>query len=341
LAHWRVGVLAHWRVGGLAHWWIGALGSGEVWDRDCKVFSILGKKSGNHNHNHNLQSQSIGQYPHIQHPMNYIQYHIIAESAFREVLLAFLSELPFDTFEETEDGFRAYLPEGTQEEFVEQRLAELGSSYAFSFRRESIPYQNWNALWESNFQPVRVDNFCGIRADFHPPFTDVRHQIVINPRMAFGTGHHETTYMMIQLMRHENFRGAKTLDYGCGTGILAILAAKLGATIVDAVDVEEESYENTIQNAQLNNVDSIHAIHGTLYAVLDTGYDIILANINRNVILDSLSALYQKLEQRGVLLVSGILQKDLDGLVQAAEAAKFTRDDLLRRGEWAAVRFLK
>jgi len=273
--------------------------------------------------------------------MDYTRYRIKTDPTTAEVLLAFLSELPFDSFEETPEGLDAYLANDAKEDAIATDLKELQTSYAFDFQVEKITPRNWNAEWEANFQPVQVGKFCGVRADFHPPMPEVRHELVINPKMAFGTGHHETTYMMIQMMRELSLEGAKVLDYGCGTGILAILAAKLGASAIDAVDIEAEAYQNTLENAQINNVHNIQAIHGTLPNVLDSEYDIILANINRNVILDSFSTLHQKLKRNGVLLISGILHKDMDAIQHTIREYHCTLDEKLERGGWMALKLLK
>lgn len=273
--------------------------------------------------------------------MNYYRYRIRTTAQSTEILLAYLSELTFESFEETMEGLDAYVAANEDLEAIEVELAALQTSFSFEFVREEIPYRNWNAEWEANFQPIKVEDFCGVRADFHPPMLDVKYDLIINPKMAFGTGHHETTYMMIHMMRDLNFKNTKVLDYGCGTGILAILAAQMGASTIDAVDIEVESYQNTMENAQINQVDTIQAIHGTLDHIFDSGYDIILANINRNVILDSLAVLHQKLNRRGVLLISGVLKRDVDLLKKPIEKLRMTVDETLERGDWACLKLLK
>jgi ribosomal protein L11 methyltransferase len=185
----------------------------------------------------------------------------------------------------------------------------------FTFNITSIPEQNWNAVWESNFEPVVVDDFCAIRADFHQPIKNVQHEIIITPKMSFGTGHHATTYMMIEQMSNINFTKKRVFDFGTGTGILAILAQKLGAASITAIDNDEWSIENAKENFQKNDVHSI-----TLYrssAMPKDSFDIILANINRNVLNEYASALVSILSPKGVLLVSGILKEDERVIVAA------------------------
>ncbi len=273
--------------------------------------------------------------------MNYWQYQIKTEPRYLEILLAFLGELPFDTFEETESGFNAYLPAKEDMVAIEAQLLEIQEKFPFEYEKVEIAYRNWNVEWEANFQPVKVDKFCGIRADFHPTMPDLKYEIIINPKMAFGTGHHDTTYMMIQAMRSLGFKGAKVLDYGTGTGILAILASKMGASIIDAVDIEREAYDNTLENSQINNVDNIQVYHGTLDNILDNGYDIVLANINRNIILDSLAVLAEKIKRNGVLLISGILKEDAPIMETFADDFRFTVDERYYRGDWACLKLLK
>jgi ribosomal protein L11 methyltransferase len=261
-----------------------------------------------------------------------------------EILTAVLGELPFDTFEETETGLKAYIPEKDLTENVAEELAELSQQFDFSYEKTFIPYQNWNSVWESNFHPIQVDDFVAVRADFHPPTEGVEFDLIVNPKMAFGTGHHETTYMVMQLMRSIDFKGKKVLDYGCGTGILAILASKLGAVDLEAVDIEEPSYDNTIENCAINNVHNVKSIWGILDDVPSHDFDIILANINRNIIIDSLDDLKNRLKKRenpsdteGSLVISGFLKIDENTVLQATNYAGFKHQKTLHRGNWLSM----
>jgi ribosomal protein L11 methyltransferase len=261
-----------------------------------------------------------------------------------EILTAVLGELPFDTFEDTETGLKAYMPEKDLSQDVENELIALSEQFDFSFEKTFIPYQNWNAVWESNFQPIQVDDFVAVRADFHPKSEGVEFDLIVNPKMAFGTGHHETTYMMMQHMRTMDFKGKKVLDYGAGTGILAILASKLGAEELEAVDIEEPSYENTVENCIVNQVDNVQSIWGILDDVPSFDFDIIIANINRNIIIDSLDDLKNRLKKRGnpsdtegSLLISGFLKIDENTILQATNYAGFKHQRTLQRGNWLSM----
>ena len=273
--------------------------------------------------------------------MNYFRYEIVVNPEIAEILLAFLSELPFDTFEETAKGLNAFLPDKGGQQEVEAQLLQLKERFDFSWSAHQIPYQNWNASWESSFETIIVGSFCGIRADFHEPLSGLQHEIIINPKMAFGTGHHATTYMMIQMMEKLDLAGTKVLDYGSGTGILSILASKMGANMVDAVDIETQAYENALENIQANNADHIQVVLGTLDNVLDTGYHVILANINRNVILDSLPTLYNKLNPGGILLISGVLKEDEKLLLDSTAVHGFHLESQLQRDEWVCIQLLR
>ena len=249
--------------------------------------------------------------------MDYHCYQFITSQP--DILLAFLGQLPFDTFETTTAGLKAYLPRAEDRPAVKREVAAIAARFGATYEVEPIPAQNWNAVWEAGFSPIRVDDFVGIRADFHPPTEGVRYDLLINPKMAFGTGHHATTYQMVQVMRTLHFANARVLDYGCGTGVLAILARKLGASYVEAVDIEQPAYENALVNTELNGTPGIRVVHGTLADVQRTRFDLILANINRHVILASLPELHQKLTAGGTLLLSGILEAD-EELVRGALA---------------------
>ena len=273
--------------------------------------------------------------------MDYYNYRIHTDPENVEVLLAFLAELPFDSFQEMEYGLDAYLPADLLDQSIENQVVELQRQIQFSFEKEKVAARNWNAVWESNFDPIIVGDFCTIRADFHPPEHATQHEILINPKMAFGTGHHETTFMVIQTMKDLDFSNKKVLDYGCGTGILAILASKLGAREIIAVDIEFQSYENTIENAQQNGISNVQAIHGTLKNIDDIDFDILLANINRNVILDTIGALYKKLLKNGKLIVSGILIKDEALLSEHAEDTGFAVKHIIQKNNWICCQFEK
>lgn len=269
---------------------------------------------------------------------NYLVFHCKTQSAeARDILLALLGAGPFDSFEEKgETDLDAYVTE-SERAAAEARLAEVGERLSVAFTVSKLADQNWNATWESNFQPVRVGDFAVIRAGFHAPIPDVAHELIIEPRMAFGTGHHATTWMMMDLMRNFDWAGSRVLDYGCGTGVLAILAARLGAADIAAVDIERESYLNTLDNISANAVSGIATYEGTLETIpAGPPYDFILANINRNVILDSLGALYQQLRAGGHLFVSGILNQDGQRVEQAAAEHGFTTTIRRQREDWLA-----
>jgi ribosomal protein L11 methyltransferase len=270
---------------------------------------------------------------------DHLCYIIRIAPEMQEILLAFLEEMPFNAFEETEDGWKAYPDQKISAAEMDSQLDDLKDRFPFEYSKEHIKGENWNAIWEAGFKPVLVDNYCGIRANFHPPFEHVKHEIVIQPKMAFGTGHHATTFMMIKMMETLDLSGKMVFDYGCGTGILAILAEKEGARLIDAVDIEEESYENTIENAAINQVAHITTFLGKLDDVPAKKYDIILANINRNVILNSLDTLYSRLKPESFLLVSGILHEDENKVINRASTAGFKHLELIRKGDWSCLKF--
>ncbi|NRA47555.1 MAG: 50S ribosomal protein L11 methyltransferase [Phaeodactylibacter sp.] len=273
--------------------------------------------------------------------MDYYRYVIIADAPTREIILAFLGELPFDTFEETDNGLNAYLRADAEIEAVEQQLSEIAGRLSFTYEKVFVKHQNWNAVWESNFQPIQVGAFCGVRAPFHEPMDEVKYEIVINPEMAFGTGHHDTTYMMMAQMEGLEWPGKSVFDYGCGTGILAVLAGMLGAQDIDAVDIEKPAYDSTVENAERNGVPQINAFFGDLSVVPEKTYDIILANINRNVILNSLEALYSRLKAGGQVLASGVLQVDEALVTERALQTGFKCLKTMHRGDWCCLQFEK
>ncbi len=261
----------------------------------------------------------------------------------REACLAFLGQWPFYAFEEDERGWLAYVfSEDKGEDFDDSlRVALRERAWVLREAARLLPAENWNARWEENFQPVRVGDFCGIRAAFHPPFAPpVRHDLIIQPKMAFGTGHHETTFMMVDLMRDLPFSGSTVFDYGCGTGILGILALRMGAYRVLAIDVEEEACVNTRENALRNGVAaSLEVKNGDLSVLgqaCEKSFDFILANINRGVILASLPQMKDLLKPEGRLLISGFLQEDEALMREKLDEHAFHLRSRKQKGNWLA-----
>jgi len=270
--------------------------------------------------------------------MDYLAFHFLIEPDNQEVLLGMLSMLPFESFEERPGRLVAYLPASLFGRSLDVELNRVKEKVHFEFFVEYIKAQNWNEIWESNFHPIQVGNFCGIRAEFHPSFGDtVRFELCIQPRMAFGTGHHETTYMMIALMEQLPIPGARVLDFGTGTGILAILAVKLGASAVDALEIDPIACENARENCLTNKTEIVDVIEGGLDLVSERHYDIVLANINRYVLLESFAPLYEMLSPTGLLMISGILATDREIVEEALRIVGFALESLRLEGQWVAM----
>jgi ribosomal protein L11 methyltransferase len=253
--------------------------------------------------------------------MHFIEVKIIASSELSELLIAELVDVGYDSFQETDEGLDAYIEQGL---FEEPKLKELLERYSPD---EVIPYsfslledKNWNEEWEKNFQPVIIGEDCIVRASFHIPETPYKYDIVINPKMSFGTGHHETTSMMIANQLEIDHKGKTVMDAGSGTGILAILATKLEASLVDAFDVEDWAFENLKENAILNGCSTILIGKGdvTKVELREKEYDIILANINRNVLLDEMPEYCRRLKSGGTLVLSGFYLHDVPMLEERA-----------------------
>lgn len=249
-----------------------------------------------------------------------------------ELLIAALNEAGFEGFEEEESRLKAFI---RMNEFEEYRVREIaaGTDYVVSVIEET----NWNQVWESNFHPVVVDDFVAIRADFHEPVAGTEHEIIITPKMSFGTGHHATTWLMIQQMRDLDCEGKSVLDFGTGTGVLAILAKKLGAERVTAIDHDEWSIINAGENIERNDAGMIVLLRADSADRKDE-FDIILANINKNVILDNLDALKDQLLPDGILLLSGLLAQDEEEVVMAAGAHGLKVSYKAERDNWLLLR---
>lgn len=264
-----------------------------------------------------------------------------AEEFHKDLLINALSEIGFDTFEDTDQGFKAYIPESELDQTkLDSLAADFADMFSFTYTLNKIPHQNWNEVWESNFEPIQVAGKCYIRATFHEAHPEFEHEIVIDPKMAFGTGHHQTTALMMEFMLEEEFQGKKVLDMGCGTGILAILASKLGAKEVLAIDYDEICYESTIENSELNKISNIKALKGSKEVIPDQKFDIILANINRNILIDQLEA-YAGVSMPGTLLfLSGFYEDpDLAILKEKCESLGFSYLQHKELNNWVAARF--
>ena len=252
-----------------------------------------------------------------------------------DLLIAQLSEIGFSGFEEEENNLKAFIP---AIDFIEAAVNEIAASQDLTFNQSTIEDTNWTAVWESNFQPVIVDGFVGIRADFHAPITGVEQEIVITPKMSFGTGHHATTYMMIKQMREIDFAGKAVIDFGTGTGILAILAEKLGASKVVAIDYDEWSIENAAENLAKNSCSKFELKQADNAAGNDP-VDIILANINKQVILDNFSVLVKLLNPSGMILLSGLLETDETDILTEAVKHSLNFRGKIASNKWMAIMF--
>lgn len=254
-----------------------------------------------------------------------------------EILIAQLSDIGFDGFEERENELDAFIPE---ENYHADSLNELIKENNVDFTKNIIKPENWNRLWESNFHPVIVDDFVAVRADFHEPVTTVKHEIIITPKMSFGTGHHATTKMMMEQMRDIDFNEKKVFDFGTGTGILAILADKSGASSVTAIDNDEWSINNAGENFQKNNCHKIN-LQLSDRPVSDQTFDIILANITKNIILENFRFLSGQLNKNGILVLSGLLEDDEKDISEAGKKYSLRQELRLKEGNWLCMRFLR
>jgi ribosomal protein L11 methyltransferase len=254
----------------------------------------------------------------------------ISKTEDKEILIALLADAGYEGFVEEPKLLKAYLP---FRDFDAAKLDYLVAPFDVSYVLEEIHQRNWNAEWEAGFEPVVVSDFCGIRADFHAPVPGVQYDIVVTPKMSFGTGHHATTFMMVEAMKSLDMPGKKVLDFGTGTGILAILAEKMGANSVKAIDNDSWSIDNAGENIGRNNCQIIQLeLAETL--VGEEKYDVILANINKHVILDQLPLMVKHTARHGVILISGLLQSDGDDLNRAIAPHNLTLFNQSERQSW-------
>lgn len=273
--------------------------------------------------------------------MDFIEVTLQVNADFADILTAELGELGFDAFVETEDGFSAYIDE---DKYSEQALQEVFERYAdfvqVTYAVQKIERQNWNEEWERNFEPLFIGEQVSVRASFHEKPANAKYDIVINPKMSFGTGHHETTTLMIENQLTLDHQGKRVLDMGCGTGILAIMAGELGASEIVAVEIEDWTVENARENAELNGYKSIDVRLGGAETIEgDKPYDIILANINRNVLLEDMPAYKAVLVPEGWLLLSGFYTEDLPIIQQRATELGLNYTSHREKNNWVSALF--
>ena len=276
--------------------------------------------------------------------MSYIGYHFTVEPLVPgvEILIAELGEKAFESFEETAIGVSAYVQQDLwTEDILEDIFILQSDQFTITYRKEEIEQVNWNEEWEKNFDPIDVDGVCYIRAPFHEK-TQAQYDIVIEPKMSFGTGHHETTYMMVRQILNNDMQDKVVLDMGCGTAILAILAAMRGAKHVDAIDIDNWCYLNSIENAARNACSNIDVFEGDAsILVQEPKYDVVLANINRNILLNDMDHYIRTMKENAEIYFSGFYTEDVSSIKKAAEEKGLTFENQLEKNNWVSLKFKK
>ncbi|MFC5412239.1 50S ribosomal protein L11 methyltransferase [Larkinella bovis] len=275
--------------------------------------------------------------------MNYTELQLTVSPDYTDILMAELAVLGFESFVETDEGLNAYILEPDFDETALQAVIDkYAGQTAIAYQINSLEKKNWNEEWERNYQPIEVQGQILVRASFHESKPDFRYDIVINPKMSFGTGHHETTAMMLEHQLSVDAAGKTVLDVGSGTGILAILAALQGAERVVAFDIEEWAVENARENTALNQCSGIDVFQGTIHEVNpDERFDIVLANINRNVLLDDIPAYVRLMKPEGTLLVSGFYEQDAADIEAKGRAEGLIKTGQLSQNNWVSIKFDK
>lgn len=267
-------------------------------------------------------------------------FKVLPKEPGTEILIAQLGLVNFESFVETEGGVQAYIQKEDWHESILEDIQILSSGeFEISYEEEVIEQVNWNSEWEKNFEQIEVDGKVSIRAPFHKN-PGLEFDIVIEPKMSFGTGHHETTHMMIQQLLDMNLEGKKTLDMGCGTGILAIFAEMRGAQPIDAIDIDNWCYENTVENAERNGCQFISSFEGDASLLNGRTYDVIIANINRNILLNDMEAYMECLNDGGIILFSGFYKEDIPIMEIAVSKYGLKLDRTIERNNWVSLRYI-
>lgn len=259
-----------------------------------------------------------------------------------DILVAELNEIAFESYDETEEGVNAYILDKFFDiEKVKELQVNSIPNTKIEYAWKVIETQNWNAVWESNFEPIIVEDKCLICAPFHTDIPKCDYKIIIEPKMSFGTGHHETTHLMLKTMLEIDFKDKFVLDMGCGTGVLAILAEFKGAKDVTAIDIDEWAYTNTIENIERNNCNKIKAFQGDASLLTNQQFDIVIANINRNILLNDIKHYSKVLKSGGTLLLSGIYDIDIPMIKEETFTNNIEYINHIEKHNWVAARFIK
>ncbi len=271
--------------------------------------------------------------------MDFIELKVFVSPDWADIFIAELGEIGYESFTEFDEGILAYVQ---KKEFSEESWLSIVEKYRdftdVSYEFTELERKNWNEEWEKNYEPIIIDGKAIVRASFHQIPESFPYEIVINPQMSFGTGHHETTTLMLENQLQLNQEGLKVLDAGSGTGILAIMACKRGASLVDAFDIDEWAVTNAIENCELNACTQVRVQQGTIATVqLENVYDVVLANINRNILLDEMPLYANKLTSGGTLLLSGFYEQDIPELEKRASELKLNKKKHTTRHQWASL----
>lgn len=272
----------------------------------------------------------------------YISYtfEITPREPATEILIAELGYAGFESFVENDKGVIAYIQ---KEEFRKDILDDIfilsNKEFKITYKKEEIAQVNWNAEWEKNFNPILIDNTVYIRAPFHQKKQNIKYDIVIEPKMSFGTGHHQTTHMMVKHLLQLDFKNKTVLDMGCGTGVLAIIAEKLGAKQIEAIDIDNWCYLNSIENVARNTCKKINVFEGEASLLINKKYDVIIANINRNILLDDIKTYTNSLNENGILLLSGFYQEDIPIIDAEVSKHHLKLQTIEEMDNWVALKY--
>ena len=276
--------------------------------------------------------------------MKYIEVDIEIEKSevFSDIVVARLNEIEFETFLENENGVRCYIQAILfDKKKLDIELDKIKKFTKLNFNINHVAQKNWNEEWEKNFKPVQINSNCLIRSEFHKNNGNFKDEIIITPKMSFGTGHHETTFLMINELYNLDLNDKSILDMGSGTGVLSIVASKNGAKQVVGIDIDEWAFQNSIDNAKLNNTENISFLHGDIKLIENQDFDIILANINRNIIEKDIEEYYNLLSDKGDLLISGFLVEDVDFIINLSINNRFNVINKKNKGQWSMVHLRK